>query len=170
MPSQLGWTRPLQVLGDLTVQRRALGWTHSQVQRLAHQVVRERTSHNHARIGRFDEQGRNVGLAPPGDTRQDADMRRTDHAGHLEQLERFLTQPSEPVLEDLPYGWRNSPCWRTAAQLESRNLGTEERIAAGAPMHFIDVVLAGFDADDVFHQGSCRVPVETGQRKTPYSG
>ena len=55
VPSQLGRTRSLQVLGYLAVQRGAPVRTYSQVQRLAHQVVRERTSHHHTRSGRFVE-------------------------------------------------------------------------------------------------------------------
>ena len=62
-----------------------------------------------------------------------------------------------------------APVGRTAAHLESRDLGGEERIAAGAPVHFSDVVLARCDADDVLYQGGGRVPVEPGQRKTSYS-
>jgi hypothetical protein len=97
-------------------------------------------------------------------------MRRTDHTGDLEQLARLLAQPGEPVLEDLPHAWWDHPCRRTAAHLEPRDLGGEERIAAGAPVHLIDVVLARLHADDVLHQARGRVPVETGQRATPDSG
>ena len=49
-------------------------------------------------------------------------MRRTDHAGDLEQLERLLAQPGEPMLEDLPHARWDRPCRRTAAHLESRDL------------------------------------------------
>ena len=62
VPRQLGRTRSLQVLGHLAVQRGPPARTHPQIQRLAHQVVRERTGHHHTRRGRFVEQGRDLGL------------------------------------------------------------------------------------------------------------
>ena len=49
-------------------------------------------------------------------------MRGTDHAGDLEQGERLVVQPGEPVLEDLLYARWDGSCRRTAAHLESRDL------------------------------------------------
>ena len=97
-------------------------------------------------------------------------MRRTDHAGHLEQVERLLVQPSEPMLEDLPYAWRDRACRRTAAHLEPRDLGGEERVAAGSPVHVGDVIQARFEAHDVLYQGGGRAPVEAGQREPSHAG
>ncbi len=90
VPRQLGRTRSLQVLGNLAVQRSPPARTHTQVQRLAHQIVRERISHHHTCSGRFCEQGHNVRLGHSRDAGEDAEMRRTDHAGNLEQVERLL--------------------------------------------------------------------------------
>ena len=74
------------------------------------------------------------------------------------------------MLEDLPYARWDDPCRRTAAHLEPGDLGGEERIAAGAPVHLGDVILARLHADDVVYKGRGRMLVETGQRETPYSG
>ena len=167
---ELGWASALQVFGDLAVEHSTTVRSYSQVQRLAHQIVCECTRHNHPGSGRFDEQGCDVGLGHPRDTSQDADVRRTDHAGHLKQLERLLGQPGEPVLEDLPYTRRDRPRRRTAAHLEPRHLGGEERVAAGSPVHVGDVIQARFDAHDVLYQGGGRAPVEAGQRESWHAG
>jgi hypothetical protein len=158
VPCQLGRASALQVLGDLAVQRGAAVRGNSQVQRLAHQVVCERTIHNHTCRSRLDEPSFDVGLGYPCDTGQDADVRRTDHTGHLEQVERLLGQPGEPMLENLPHARWDRPCRRPAAHLQSCDLGGEERIAAGAPVHLGDVVLAGLRADDLLYDGCGRVP------------
>ena len=158
------------MLGDLAVQRGPPARTHAQIQRLAHQVVRERISHNHTRSGWFFEQGFHIGLGHSRDAGEDAEMRRTDHTGDLEQLDRLLAQPGEPVLEDLPHARWDHACRRTATRLETGDLGGEERIAAGAPVHLVDVVLARLHANDVLDQGRGRMPVETCQRETPHSG
>lgn len=126
----------------------------------------ERTIHNHARRSRLDEPGFDVGLGYPCDTGQDADVRRPDHAGHLEQVEILLGQPGEPMLENLPHAGGIAP----VGVLQSCDLGGEERIAAGAPVHLGDEVLAGLRADDLLYDGCGRVPVETGQWETAYSG
>ena len=78
------------MLGNLAVQRGPPARTYTQIQRLAHQVVRESISHNHTGSGWFVEQGCHVGLGHSRDAGKDAEMRRTDNAGDLEQLDRLL--------------------------------------------------------------------------------
>ena len=158
------------MLGHLAVQRGAAVRAYSQVQRLAHQIVCECAGHHHTRGGRFDEERLDLGLGHAGDSRKDADVWRTHHGGHLKQLERLLGQPGEPTLEDLPHAGRDRPGRRAAARLEARNLGGEKRVAAAAPVHLGDVILARFGTDNAAHQSGGSILVETGQWETPYSG
>ena len=74
------------------------------------------------------------------------------------------------MLKDLPNARRDRPCRRTAAHLEPGDLGGEERVAAGSPVHFGDVIQARFHADDVLYQGGGRPPVEAGQREPSHAG
>ena len=158
------------MLGHSAVQCGPPTRTHALVQRLAHQVVRERAVNDDAGRLRALQQRRNVDLGEPGDSGQAAHVRRRrPHwpPGAARPIPGAAGRAGAPA----PAGRRRYRAGRRAATgLQPGDLGGEEGVATAAPMNLGEVLGAGLRADDAPDEGRSRVAVEAGQREPPDSG